>query len=49
MKVQPLPPVFPGYLNKINVTQKGCNSLSKNQVPSQSCADFDCIIGARGL
>lgn len=49
MKVQLLPPVFPRYLNRINVTQKGCNSLYGNQVPPQGCADFGGVIGARGL
>lgn len=35
-RFQLLPPVFPRYLNKINVTQKNCNSLYKNQVPGRA-------------
>lgn len=49
LRLQLLPPVFPRYLNKINVTQKDCNSLYKNLVSSQGCADFGGIIGVSGL
>lgn len=36
VRLQPLPPLFPRCLNKINVTQKNCNSLYKNQVPGRA-------------
>lgn len=41
-RLQPLPPVFARHLNKINVTQKNCNSLFKNQVPGRAVLVLGC-------